>query len=158
MKSRSFHPSRGGEMDNVSLYLAPYDPWETLQAFQKNRFPGSADFGATSVFVGTMRDYNLGDGVTAMSLEHYPGMTEKHLKTIIEEAKQRWDILDAMIAHRVGEISPAEPIVVTAAWSAHRRESMAACEYLIEELKHRAPFWKKETLGNGDERWVESNT
>ena len=144
-------------MDNVSLHPTAYNPWEELSHYQKNRFPDSAEFGATSVFIGTMRDFNLGDGVTAMTLEHYPGMTETHLQKIIEEAKQRWDILDALIIHRVGEINPADPIVVTATWSAHRKESIAACEYLIEELKHRAPFWKKETLDSGDDRWVESN-
>ncbi len=145
-------------MKNVSLHPQAYDPWALLQDYQRTRFGDSAEFGATSVFVGTMRDFNLGDGVQAMTLEHYPGMTESHLETIIAEAKQRWDIIDALIAHRVGEIQPAAPIVLTAVWSAHRRESIAACEYLIEELKHRAPFWKKETLENGEHRWVESNT
>ncbi len=145
-------------MDNIALHPKPYDPWLELQAFQQARFKNSAEFGATSVFVGTMRDFNLGDDVAGMTLEHYPGMTETQLAKIIEEAKQRWDIIDALIIHRVGDINPADPIVLTAAWSAHRKDSIAACEYLIEALKHRAPFWKKETLSNGENRWVESNT
>lgn len=145
-------------MSNVIIRAEPYDPWQELAAFQQQRFASSAAYGATAVFTGTMRDFNEGDTVRAMTLEHYPGMTEAQLGQINETAKQRWDIIDCLIIHRVGPIQPAETIVVTAAWSAHRNAAFEACRFLIEELKHNAPFWKKETLANGSQRWVESNT
>lgn len=145
-------------MKRVSIHTENYNPWALLQEYQNEALDQSVQFGATSVFVGTMRDFNEGDDVCGMVLEHYPGMTEKHLEDIIADAKKQWDIIDAVIAHRVGDIQPTDPIVLTAVWSAHRRESIAACRFLIEELKHRAPFWKKETLKDGSTRWVESNT
>ncbi len=104
-----------------------------------------------------MRDYNDGESVQAMVLEHYPGMTEKHLRQISEEAKTRWDILDTLIIHRVGELRPNDPIVLVAVWSAHRGPAFEACRYLIEELKSRAPFWKKESIEERA-RWVQQNT
>ena len=115
-------------------------------------------FGATATFVGTMRDFNEGDGVTAMTLEHYPGMTERELGRIADEARERFGLADALIVHRVGEIRPGEPIVLTAAASAHRAAAFDACRWLMEALKSRAPFWKKERLADGAERWVERNT
>ena len=104
-----------------------------------------------------MRDFNEGDEVRAMTLEHYPGMTEQYLEKISKEAKQRWDLIDCLIIHRVGDVSPNDPIVVVAVWSAHRAAAYEANRYLMEELKSRAPFWKKETLNQGS-RWVEKNT
>ncbi len=95
--------------------------------------------------------------MTGMLLEHYPGMTDRHLEKISQEAAERWDIIDTLIIHRVGLMMPNDPIVLVAAWSAHRGESFQAARYLIEELKSRAPFWKKEQLEAG-ERWVEHNT
>lgn len=145
-------------MSNVIIRAEPYDPWQELAAFQQQRFANSAAYGATAVFTGTMRDFNEGETVQGMTLEHYPGMTEAQLGQINETAKQRWDIIDCLIIHRVGPIQPAETIVVTAAWSAHRNAAFEACRYLIEELKHNAPFWKKETLADGSQRWVKSNT
>jgi molybdopterin synthase catalytic subunit len=114
-------------------------------------------YGATASFVGTMRDFSDGGPVRSMTLEYYPGMTERHLHQICEEAKQRWDILDSLIVHRIGDIQPNDPIVLVAAWSAHRAAAFDACRYLIEELKTRAPFWKKEQLQEAT-RWVEHNT
>ena len=114
-------------------------------------------YGATAVFVGSMRDFNEGDDVQQMWLEHYPGMTEKHLQTIADEAMQKWDLLDVLLVHRVGEINPGDPIVLVAAWSAHRAAAFDASRYLMEELKSRAPFWKKEQLDSSS-RWVEKNT
>jgi molybdopterin synthase catalytic subunit len=105
-----------------------------------------------------MRDFNEGDAVSAMTLEHYPEMTEKQLQQIIDEAQRRWDIIDALIVHRVGLILPGQPIVLTAVWSAHRAAAFDACRFLMEALKTRATFWKKETLADGDQRWVEKNT
>lgn len=140
----------------VSLHPEPFDPWGLLAAHQASLPAGR--FGATAVFVGTMREFNEGDAVRGMTLEHYPGMTEKHLEGIIAEARARWPVDDCLIAHRVGPMEPGEPIVLTAVWSAHRKAAFEACRYLMEELKHRAPFWKHETLEGGEVRWVESNT
>ena len=109
--------------------------------------------GACASFVGTMRDVNAGDKVHSMSLEHYPEMTQQFLDTICTEAARRWNLVDCLIVHRYGDIKPGEPIVLTAAWSAHRAEAFEACRFLIEELKARAPFWKKEATEKG-ERWV----
>jgi len=133
-----------------------FDPQEELQRYQSEQLI-AGKFGATLSFVGTMRDFNDGTTVRSMTLEHYPGMTEKHLDDICAEARKRWDIVDALIVHRVGEIEPNEPIVLVAVWSAHRAAAFDAGRYLIEELKSRAPFWKKERLSEG-ERWVEHNT
>jgi molybdopterin synthase catalytic subunit len=142
---------------NVKLCGDNFDPWQAIQDFQHAR-PGLAGkFGATSVFIGTMRDFNEGNEVQGMVLEHYPAMTQKHLEAITEEARQRWDILDALIIHRYGKIQPNDPIVLLAVWSAHRKAAFEACRYLIEELKTRAPFWKQEQTENGS-HWVEHNT
>ncbi|OOG25975.1 molybdopterin converting factor [Thioalkalivibrio denitrificans] len=141
---------------SVSLHPKPFDPWTLVATHQAGVAAGR--FGATAVFVGTMRDFNEGDDVRAMTLEHYPGMTEKHLEAIVAQARERWTLEDCLIAHRVGAIEPGEPIVVTAVWSAHRREAFEACRFLMEELKHRAPFWKREALADGGTRWVEKNT
>jgi molybdopterin synthase catalytic subunit len=134
------------------------DPWAELQqqTLTLGLRPGS--FGATNVFLGTMRDFNEGDDVQSMTLEHYPGMTEKHLEAIIEEARSQFEIDEALIIHRVGPIQPSETIVLTAVWSAHRKAAFDANRFLMEELKHRAPFWKKESLNDGSTRWVEKNT
>jgi len=133
-----------------------FDPWGETQRYQQTRLE-DGKYGATASFVGTMRDFNQGDDVTSMTLEHYPGMTESYLDKICDEAQKRWDLLDCLIVHRVGEIHPNEPIVLTAVWSAHRKEAFEACRYLMEELKSRAPFWKKEGLTEGH-RWVDKNT
>ena len=114
-------------------------------------------FGATTIFIGTMRDFNEGDSVQSMTLEHYPGMTEKHLHEIAERAKSKWDIIDICVAHRVGEIVPGEAIVCVAVWSVHRREAYEANRMIMEDLKSNAPFWKKEQLENKT-RWVERNS
>ena len=133
-----------------------FDPWQETQAYQKANLE-DGKYGATASFVGTMRDFNQGDDVTSMTLEHYPGMTENYLDKICDEAKTRWDLLDCLIIHRVGDIQPNDPIVLTVVWSAHRKAAFEACRYLMEELKSRAPFWKKEGLEDGH-RWVEQNT
>lgn len=140
---------------SVQILDHSFDPWQATLAHQQQLAPGS--YGATASFVGTMRDFNQGDQVRTMELEHYPGMTEKHLQKIIGEAGQQWSILDALIVHRVGKIEPDDPIVLTVVWSAHRKDAFEACRFLMEELKTRAPFWKKELTEDG-ERWVEKNT
>jgi len=133
-----------------------FDPWQEIQTYQSAQID-AGKYGATASFIGTMRDFNEADDVQSMTLEHYPGMTENYLQKICEEAKTRWDIIDCLIIHRVGEVSPNDPIVLTAVWSAHRAAAFDACRYLMEELKSRAPFWKKESLPDG-ERWVDKNT
>ena len=141
----------------IEIKDAPFDPYQRLLNYQSEAdFAGQ--YGATAVFVGTMREFNQGDDVEGMLLEHYPGMTEKYLNKISEEAAQKWDILDSLIVHRVGEMLPNDPIVLVAVWSAHRAAAFDASRYLMEELKSRAPFWKKENLTAEQERWVEKNT
>lgn len=141
----------------VDIRERALEPWQLLQAHQDARLkPGS--FGATATFVGTMRDFNEGDDVRSMTLEHYPGMTESQLQLIIEEAQRQWPLQDVLLVHRVGDIQPGEPIVLVACWSAHRAAAFDACRFLMEALKSRAPFWKKETLADDTHRWVEKNT
>ena len=141
----------------IEICDKPFDPWGYLADYQQQRKQLSGQFGATAVFVGSMRDFNEGEAVQAMFLEHYPGMTEAYLEKISREAVQRWDLNDSLIVHRVGELQPGEPIVLVAAWSAHRKAAFEASRYLMEQLKSEAPFWKKEQLEHGS-RWVEGNT
>ena len=115
----------------------------------------SANVGALVSFVGQVRDFNDGDNVTSMFLEHYPGMTEKVLSEIIAQAKAGWSIADATIIHRVGELKPQDQIVLVLVASAHRQDAFAACEFMMDHLKTNAPFWKKEHTQNGL-RWVEA--
>jgi molybdopterin synthase catalytic subunit len=107
--------------------------------------------------VGVVRDLNDGDEVSALTLEHYPGMTERSLEEIVSEAKSRWNIYDALIIHRVGTLLPLDQIVLVLVTSAHRGESFKACEFLMDYLKTRAPFWKKEQTSSGG-RWVDART
>jgi molybdopterin synthase catalytic subunit len=111
--------------------------------------------GAVAAFVGTVRDVNDGAGVSGMTLEHYPGMTERALEQIVDEASRRWDIRQCLVIHRIGALRPLDQIVLVAVTSAHRGEAFAACEFVMDYLKTEAPFWKKETTPRG-ERWVES--
>jgi len=142
---------------NVRVTDQPFDPWAEVQVRQNDRCADSGSVGATAVFVGSMRDFNEGDAVQGMFLEHYPGMTERYLEKISADAAARWDLLDTLIVHRVGELHPTDPIVLVAVWSAHRKDAFEASRWLMEELKSRAPFWKKEQLKDGS-RWVEHNT
>ncbi len=114
-----------------------------------------AGVGAVASFIGLVRDVNEGDSVAGMILEHYPGMTEKALEGIVTEAKRRWDIIDALVIHRVGELKPLDQIVLVVVTGAHRGAAFAACEFIMDYLKTRAPFWKKEQTAQGM-RWVEA--
>ena len=116
---------------------------------------GRTDIGAIASFVGLARDINEGSGVRAMTLEHYPGMTEKALTALVEEANARWALLDVTVIHRVGRLLPGDPIVLVVVASSHRGEAFAACEFIMDYLKTQAPFWKKEETPEG-ERWVEA--
>lgn len=116
---------------------------------------GDGGVGAVVIFIGTVRDLNDGSKVEQMTLEHYPGMTEASLEAIIDEAKGRWNLNQALIIHRVGPLLPQDQIVLVAVTSAHRGEAFAACEFMMDYLKTQAPFWKKEDTPNGA-RWVDA--
>lgn len=142
---------------HIEIVTTDFDPWHTLQAHQaKSNCQGQ--FGATSVFVGTMRDFNDGDAVQSMLLEHYPGMTEKQLGCIIAEATSQWAVLDVLVVHKVGQIFPQQPIVLVAVWTAQRGDAFDACRHIMEGLKSKAPFWKKEFLPSNHSRWLEKNS
>jgi molybdopterin synthase catalytic subunit len=139
-------------MMTVRVQGEPFDPWREIAAHQADA-GWAGRHGAAAVFVGSLRDFNQGQAVSAMRLEHYPGMTERELERLCAEAGRRWDILDVLVIHRHGELRPNEPIVLAAVWAVHREPAFAACRFLIEELKTRAPFWKQEQTAAG-RRWV----
>ena len=116
---------------------------------------GNAKIGAIASFIGLVRDMNEGDDVSTMTLEHYPGMTEKALEDIVAQAKSRWELYDALVVHRVGRLSPLDQIVLVVVTSAHRGDAFSACEFLMDYLKTQAPFWKKEDTAKGA-RWVDA--
>ncbi|MFZ6844818.1 molybdopterin synthase catalytic subunit MoaE [Undibacterium sp. RuTC16W] len=116
---------------------------------------GKPAIGAVVSFVGLVRDLNDGLDVQAMELEHYPGMTEKSLDDIVQQAGQRWQLLDTLVIHRVGVLQPLDQIVLVAVASAHRGQAFAACEFIMDYLKTQAPFWKKEQTSQGA-RWVDA--
>jgi len=138
----------------VRLLAEAFDPWQEVVRYQSAQPALAGKFGATTVFVGTLRDFNQGNTVQAMTLEHYAPMTEKHLERVSSEASARWPIADLLVIHRYGDLRPNDPIVCVAVWSAHRDAAFAACRYVIDELKTRAPFWKQEQTESGS-RWVE---
>ena len=111
--------------------------------------------GAIACFIGVVRDLNDGAAVASMTLEHYPGMTEKALGDIVSQARARWELYDILVVHRVGELRPTDPIVLVVVTSAHRGSAFAACEFVMDYLKTDAPFWKKESTPAG-ERWVDA--
>lgn len=116
---------------------------------------GNPKVGAVASFVGVVRDVNEGGAVAEMTLEHYPGMTEKAIAGIIQEARGRWKVIDALVIHRVGKLAPTDQIVLVVVTSEHRGDAFAACEFVMDYLKTRAPFWKKEQSG-GAARWVDA--
>lgn len=135
----------------VKVQEQDFDVGAEIQAMRLAR----KDTGAIASFIGQVRDLNEGDHVSAMTLEHYPGMTEKALEKIVEQAKARWDIFDALLIHRIGELKPTDQIVLVVVSGAHRGEAFAACQFIMDYLKTEAPFWKKEQTASG-ERWVEA--
>ncbi len=116
---------------------------------------GNPRIGAVACFIGLVRDLNENAAVSEMSLEHYPGMTEKSLEEIVAQAKQRWEIDDALVIHRIGALNPTDQIVLVATTGAHRGEAFASCEFIMDYLKTQAPFWKKEQTGDGS-HWVDA--
>jgi molybdopterin synthase catalytic subunit len=135
----------------VSIQNEDFDISAEIAALRK----ADARVGAVCSFLGTVRDRNEGDAVSTMELEHYPGMTEKSIEAMIDEAMARFDIFAARVIHRVGLLQPLDQIVFVAVTSAHRGESFQACEFLMDYLKTQAPFWKKEETPNGA-RWVDA--
>lgn len=135
----------------VRVQTADFDVGAEMAALRA----GNPAIGAIASFVGLVRDINEGDQVAGMTLEHYPGMTERALERIVDEAKQRFDVIDALVVHRVGELRPLDQIVLVVVTGAHRGEAFDACEFIMDYLKTEAPFWKKESTRDGD-RWVEA--
>ena len=131
------------------------DDFDVATELASMRLARQGKVGAIVNFIGLVRDINDGDEVNTLTLEHYPEMTEKSLQAIENEAKNRWDILDSLIIHRVGTLQPLDQIVLVAVTGAHRGEAFKACEFIMDYLKTSAPFWKKETTNQG-ERWVEA--
>ena len=135
----------------VSIQTHDFDVSQELAMLRA----GDARVGAVCTFLGTVRERNDGSAVSSMELEHYPGMTEKSIEAMMEEAQKRFDIYAARVIHRVGLLQPEDQIVMVAVTSAHRGESFQACEFLMDYLKTQAPFWKKEVTPEGA-RWVDA--
>ena len=135
---------------SIRVQSEPFDPGHELNAVHA----GDLAVGAVVTFTGYVRDINQDQAIQELFLEHYPGMTEKALSKIRDEAMQRWSLIDAQILHRVGALSLAEPIVFVATSSIHRDAAFAACEFIMDYLKTRAPFWKKEQTSTGA-HWVD---
>ena len=138
-------------MARVTIQTADFDLSAEVAALRA----ADAGVGAVAAFVGTVRDRNDGAGVRRLELEHYPGMTERAIEAMIDEAVRRFDIRAARVVHRVGTLEPTEQIVLVAVTSAHRGEAFQACEFLMDYLKTQAPFWKKEHTPEGS-RWVDA--
>ena len=138
-------------MPIIRIQAEDFEVGRELEALTKGR----RDVGAVASFIGVVRETNDGHAIHAMGLEHYPGMTEKALAEICREAHDRWNILDTLVIHRVGQLAPGERIVLVGVSSAHRGEAFQACEFIMDYLKTRAPFWKKESTPEGD-KWVDA--
>ena len=138
-------------MARVRVQEADFDVGRELDALTHGR----RDVGGLASFVGLVRDANDGHAIRGMTLEHYPGMTEKALEDICAQAGSRWDLIDVVVIHRVGKLAPGDRIVLVGVASAHRGEAFAACEFIMDFLKTRAPFWKKEDTPQGG-RWVDA--
>ena len=136
---------------SVRVHEQDFDVSVELAAMRR----GNPKIGAIASFVGVVRDINEGSSVATMTLEHYPGMTEKAITEIIDQARGRWEVLDALVIHRVGTLKPTDQIVLVIVASTHRGDACAACEFIMDFLKTRAPFWKKEITPNGA-RWVDA--
>ena len=136
---------------SISVQTEDFDVSEELLRLRA----GNAGVGAVVSFVGTVRDISTDETVLAMELEHYPGMTEKALAGIVEQAKQHWPLLAARIIHRVGTLKPMDQVVLVAVATAHRAEAFSACEFMMDSLKVSAPFWKREETVSGL-HWVDA--
>ena len=144
-------------MSMIRIETESFDPLQILAEYEVTLGDRKRRIGASATFVGSMRDYNEGVEVQSMRLEHYPEMTERHLASIADEAKRRWQLDDVLVVHRVGDVVPGDAIVLVAVWSGHRAHAFESCRHIMEDLKSKAPFWKKEVTVDG-ERWVSNNT
>ncbi len=135
----------------VRIQTADFDVSAEIAALRRN----NPKVGAVASFIGVVRDVNEGGAVSEMTLEHYAGMTEKAIEEIIGQARSRWNVLDALVVHRVGRLKPVDQIVLVVVTGSHRGDAFAACEFIMDYLKTRAPFWKKEQTPAGT-RWVET--
>ncbi len=142
----------------IKITANAFNPYTEIQQHQAQQSGLQGKFGATSLFIGTMRDFNEGQTVQSMTLEHYPKMTENQLGKIVSEAQQQWALLDSLIIHRIGKVSPDDSLVLVAVWSSHRGDAFDASRFIMEALKSRVPFWKKEQLANNQQQWVAKNT
>ncbi len=139
----------------VEVVAGPFDPEERMR--RRSQVLAAGSWGAMSSFVGVVRRRNEGRELASMEIEHYPGMTERELEKLARTAMEKWPLVDVLLIHRVGAITPGEAIVLVACWGEHRRGAIEATAWLIDELKHSAPFWKKEHLLDDSRRWVERN-
>lgn len=140
-------------MLTIRVQTEPFDPGAEIAAL----LAGRTDIGGIGCFVGTVRDTAAGQPIVAMTLEHYPGMTERALARITAQAESRWPLLGCTIVHRIGRLVPGDPIVLVAAASAHRQAALDATAFLIDWLKTKAPFWKQEQFQSGATAWVQAN-
>ncbi|GJL81503.1 MAG: molybdenum cofactor biosynthesis protein MoaE [marine bacterium B5-7] len=141
----------------IDIREQAFDPLNEIRQVVATQPSLRGKYGANAIFIGTMRDFNEGDHVESMVLEHYPGMTEMELGRIVDECVAPTPVLEVLVIHRVGQILPGDDIVLVSVWSAHRAAAFSACRNIMEALKTHAPFWKKERLSHG-ERWVSGNT
>lgn len=142
----------------IKIISEEFDPFAEVQAYQKQQQALSGKYGATNIFIGTMRDFNESERVKGMTLEHYPGMTEKQLLAVVQEAERQWSILDVLVIHRVGDVFLDDVLVLVVVWSGHRGGAFDASRFIMETLKSKVPFWKKEILADDKSRWVAKNT
>ena len=142
----------------IKIVPTEFDPFVEVQLYQKQQQALAGKYGATNLFIGTMRDFNEGDKVKGMTLEHYPGMTEKQLALVVSDAESQWSILDSLVIHRVGDVYPDDVLVLVAIWSVHRGDAFDASRFIMEQLKSSVPFWKKEILADDNSRWVDKNS
>lgn len=137
----------------VRIQSEDFDSGEEVANLRRD----NPSIGAIASFIGLVRDVNSGDRVSELTLEHYPGMTEKALNKIVDEARSRWDVIDVLVIHRVGTLHPTDQIVLVVVAGAHRGQAFAACEFVMDYLKTQAPFWKKEQTPDGS-RWVDGRS
>ena len=140
----------------IEIRKEPFNGYKEIEHYENN-LGITGKFGATASFIGSMRDFNDGREIEKMFLEYYPKMTEKTLNEISAIAKKKYDLIEMLLLHRVGNISIGDHIVLVSVWAAHRKEAFEGCRFIMEELKSSAPFWKKEKTSIG-ENWVEKNT
>ena len=137
----------------IEIIKEQFDPWEILVDYKKNQLQNDAKIGASSIFLGTMRDFNDDEDNESMELEHYPGMTEEYLTKLVKDSIEKFKIIDGLVIHRVGLLKPTDPIVLVATWSEHRDNAFNATREIMESLKSEAPLWKKESTNTGI-KWV----